>query len=297
LTDLTNLADWVGLAATTFAAALLYAVSGFGFAVLAAPLYLLFVDPPQAVQLVIIVSTALSLSVVSGLRHAVAWGLLLRLTIGALAGFAARSFGVPLRRSAAGSARGRGYDPLIRVADGVTLGPALTAARLEPRRRSFRRDRVGGSERVGRHARAAGADLSAAGWSGSEHRASTVRATLLAFFALSYGATLISHAVTIGIPGPTWIAAGILVPFAFLGGLAGRPIGDRLGAKGFRLLAIALLAAAGLYRSPARSLALQFTADRNRAAANSPDAITPHSRDAIAKGEYYAPTACARLPL
>ena len=49
---------------------------------------------------------------------------------------AARSFGVPLRRSAAGSARGRGYDPLIRVADGVTLGPALTAARLEPRRRS-----------------------------------------------------------------------------------------------------------------------------------------------------------------
>ena len=295
--DLTNLADWVGLAATTFAAALLYAVSGFGFAVLAAPLYLLFVDPPQAVQLVIIVSTALSLSVVSGLRHAVAWGLLLRLTIGALAGFAARSFGVPLRRSAAGSARGRGYDPLIRVADGVTLGPALTAARLEPRRRSFRRDRVGGSERVGRHARAAGADLSAAGWSGSEHRASTVRATLLAFFALSYGATLISHAVTIGIPGPTWIAAGILVPFAFLGGLAGRPIGDRLGAKGFRLLAIALLAAPGFIRSPARSLALQFTADRNRAAANSPDAITPHSRDAIAKGEYYAPTACARLPL
>lgn len=74
-----------------------------------------------------------------------------------------------------------------------------------------------------------------------------MRATLLAFFALSYGATLISHAVTIGIPGPTWIAAGILVPFAFLGGLAGRPIGDRLGAKGFRLLAIALLAAAGLY--------------------------------------------------
>src|SRR5215472_1015325 len=45
LTDLTNLADWVGLAATTFAAALLYAVSGYGFAVLATPLYLLLVDP------------------------------------------------------------------------------------------------------------------------------------------------------------------------------------------------------------------------------------------------------------
>jgi len=75
----------------------------------------------------------------------------------------------------------------------------------------------------------------------------TVRATLLAFFALSYGATLASHAATIGIPAPTWLAAGILIPFAFLGGLAGRPIGDRLGAEAFAMLAIALLAVAGAY--------------------------------------------------
>jgi hypothetical protein len=75
----------------------------------------------------------------------------------------------------------------------------------------------------------------------------TVRATLLAFFALSYGVTLVSHAATIGIPAPTWLAAGILIPFAFLGGLAGRPIGDRLGAKAFAVLAIAVLAVAGAY--------------------------------------------------
>src|SRR5580693_8882034 len=36
--------------------------------------------------------------------------------------------------------------------------------------------------------------------------ARTVRATLLAFFALSYGVTLVSHAATIGIPAPTWLA-------------------------------------------------------------------------------------------
>jgi hypothetical protein len=77
--------------------------------------------------------------------------------------------------------------------------------------------------------------------------ARTVRATLLAFFALSYGVTLASHTATIGIPVPTWLAAGILIPFAFLGGLAGRPIGDRLGAEAFAKLAIALLAAAGAY--------------------------------------------------
>lgn len=77
--------------------------------------------------------------------------------------------------------------------------------------------------------------------------AQTVRATLLAFFALSYGATLASHAATVGIPGPTWVAAGTLAPFALLGGLVGRLIGDRLGSDGFALLAITLLTAAGVH--------------------------------------------------
>jgi hypothetical protein len=62
-------------------------------------------------------------------------------------------------------------------------------------------------------------------------------------------------AATIGIPAPTWLAASILIPFAFLGGLAGRPIGDRLGADAFARLAIALLAVAGAYSLGAAALA------------------------------------------
>jgi uncharacterized membrane protein YfcA len=42
-----DLLDWAGLAATTAGAALLYTLTGFGFAVLPAPLFLLFVDPPR----------------------------------------------------------------------------------------------------------------------------------------------------------------------------------------------------------------------------------------------------------
>jgi hypothetical protein len=82
-----------------------------------------------------------------------------------------------------------------------------------------------------------------------------VRATLLAFFALAYGVSLASHEATIGIPAATWLAAGTLIPFAFFGGLAGRPIGDRLGAEAFTLLAIALLAVAGAYTLGAALLA------------------------------------------
>ena len=50
------LGTFIVLAATTFSSALLYAISGFGFAVLAAPLFLLFLAA-QAIQLVIIMST------------------------------------------------------------------------------------------------------------------------------------------------------------------------------------------------------------------------------------------------
>jgi hypothetical protein len=74
------------LAATTFVSALLYAISGFGFAVLAPPLFLLFLDPARAIQLVIIISTVLSIVVLRGLLPAIAPWLLLRLALGSLVG-------------------------------------------------------------------------------------------------------------------------------------------------------------------------------------------------------------------
>ena len=48
-----SLFDWAALAAVTFGAAVLQAAGGFGFAVVATPLFLLIVEPTHAVQLVI----------------------------------------------------------------------------------------------------------------------------------------------------------------------------------------------------------------------------------------------------
>jgi uncharacterized protein len=246
-----DLFGWAGLAVTTTGAALLYALTGFGFAILAAPLFLLFVDPAQAVQLVIIISTALSVAVLPGLWRAIAPWLLLRLGLGCLAG-------LPL-----GLAAFRRADPiLVRAVVGTTiLAFAVLLAWL--------RHRVPAAAQGGRSGRfgmrpdrdlAAGAVSGVASalvgmagppvviyllLAGAPPR--IVRATLLSFFALAYAATLVSHAATVGIPTRTWLAAGVLIPFAFLGGLAGRPLGDRLDANAFATLAILLLAAAGLY--------------------------------------------------
>jgi uncharacterized protein len=246
LQSVVDLFDWAGLAATTFVAALLYAISGFGFAVLAAPLFLLLVDPAQAIQLVIILSTGLSLTVVPGLWRAVSPRLLLRLTLGCLVGLPP------------GLIAFRHADPvLVRGTVGITILVFALLIALSRRRRglywaqlatSSIRDLVAGA--------ISGVATALVGMSGppvliylllTGAAPRTVRATLLSFFSLSYGATLAAHAATIGIPGTTWLTAGILIPFAFLGGFAGRPLGDRLGAEAFAALAIALLAVAGLY--------------------------------------------------
>jgi uncharacterized protein len=250
---------FIVLAATTFGSALLYAISGFGFAVLAAPLFLLFLDPAPAIQLVIIISTVLSIVVLRGMLPAIAPWLLLRLALGSLVG-------LPL-----GLVAFRYADPiLVRAAAGaMILGFAILMAI------SRRRSGQAGQGKRTAFAMSPGLDLAAGAVSGigaalvgqpgppvliylllAGAAARTVRATLLAFFALSYAVTLASHAATIGIPASTWLAAGILIPFAFLGGLAGRPIGDRLGAEAFALLAIALLAVAGAYTLGAAAVTL-----------------------------------------
>ena len=73
------------MAATCFAAALLQATNGFGFAVLAVPFFLLLAPPGEAIQIIIIISLATSLFVMPRLYRFVDLGLLCRLTLGSLA--------------------------------------------------------------------------------------------------------------------------------------------------------------------------------------------------------------------
>ncbi len=248
-----TLLDWAGLAAATFAAALLQAAGGFGFAVVAAPLFLIVVEPQRAVQLVVILSTVLCAAVLRGLWEAIAPRLFVRLALGSLAG-------LPI-----GLAAFRYADPrVVRLTVGAAiLVFAVVFAALRRRRRGGGRALVAMSR--GRDfavGTVSGVATALAGISGppvviylllAEAPPRTVRATLLAFFALVYAATLAANVATIGVPAQTWLAAGILIPFAVLGGLIGRPLGDRLGAEAFAALAIGVLAAAGLYTLAAAS--------------------------------------------
>lgn len=240
-----SLVAWIGLAATTFVSALLQAAGGFGFAVVATPLYLMIIAPATAVHLVIILATALSAIVLPRLHHAIAKGLLARLLLGSIAG-------LPL-----GLLAFRHSDrATVRIAAGATvLGFAALLALLRSRvrqvpiiRMSHARDLAAGA--------VSGAATALVGMAGppvliylllAGAGSLVIRATLLAFFAAVYAATLAAHATTVGIAAETWLTAGVMLPFAVLGGFVGRPLGDRLGASGFAVLAIGLLTIAGLF--------------------------------------------------
>ena len=232
------------MAATTFAAALLQAANGFGFAVLAVPLFLLFVEPSAAVQLVVIVTLALSAVVLPGMRDAIDRPLLVRLGIGA-------AIGLPLGLVMFGYA-----DPVVvRAVIGVMI---LAFAGVTVALRWGRRSVVL-AMRPGRDITSgvvSGIATALTGMSGPPvliylMLASTppriVRATLFAFFAACYAATLAAYIGTIGVPRAIWLTAASLVPFAWAGGLIGRRVGDRLGVEAATVLALVVLTATGLY--------------------------------------------------
>jgi uncharacterized membrane protein YfcA len=239
-----NLGDWAGMAATSFIAGLLQAANGFGFAVLAVPLFLLFAEPGPAVQLVVIVTLALSAVVLPGMRDAVDGPLLLRLGLGGLAG-------LPLGLVAFGYA-----DPVIvRAVIGITI-LAFAGAIIASR---FRRQPTALAMRPSRDlavGAVSGIATALTGMSGPPvliylMLAGTppriMRATLFAFFAACYAATLAAYIATVGVPAATWLAAAGLIPFAWAGGMIGRRVGDRLGVEAATALALVVLIATGLY--------------------------------------------------
>jgi uncharacterized membrane protein YfcA len=235
---------WVGMAATCFVAALLQATNGFGFAVLAVPFFLILAPPDEAIRIILVLSLAMSAIVVPGVRKSIEPRLLARLTLGSFAGLPlgllAFAHANPLAvRATAGAlvvifalvlaeSRWTGRHPIL------ALNPAA--------------DLIAGI--------VAGAATALIGMSGppvliylmvAGARPQLVRATLLSFFLLIYAATVAAETLFVGMPAPVWWTAASLVPFAWIGGIIGLRVGDRLDPVRAAVLAIGVLGASGLY--------------------------------------------------
>lgn len=247
--DLTN---WAGLAATCFVASLLQATNGFGFAVLAVPFFLILAPPGEAVPIIIVISFAVSLFVMPRLYRWVDFGLLRRVTLGSLVA-------LPLGLLA--------FAHSNRIIVGAIAGTivtgfavVLTWHRWRNRTRVIAltpsRDLAVGA--------VAGVATGLVGMAGppvliylmlARVPMTTMRATLIAFFALIYAVTLAANAIVVGMPGRDWLIALSLLPFVWVGGRIGLRVGERLGETAAAALALTVLGATGLYTLAVAALA------------------------------------------
>lgn len=239
-----SLLVWAGLAATCFAAAVLQATNGFGFAVLAVPFFLLLVPADKAIQLVIILSLAISLVMTPRLRDAIDPRLLLRLAVGS-------AIGLPIGLIVFGYS-----NPIVvRLAAGgvIVLFAAMLGWNRYRRRPPLVAMRLGLDLGAGT---VAGAATGLVGMPGpplmiylmlAAAPMRAVRATLVAFFVLVYAATLLSDVAFLGVPAGDWAIAASLLPLTWIGGITGLHIAERLNETVAAVLSILVLAVAGLY--------------------------------------------------
>jgi uncharacterized protein len=238
------LGPWLGMAATSLVAALLLATNGFGFAVLAVPLFLQFAPADQAIPIAIILSLLILLTVLPGLCRRVEGPLLLRLTIGSL-------FGLPLGLAAFAHAEPR----ILRGAAGavITVFAVAQAYNHYHRRPPSLTMRPLGDVVAGA---IAGAATGLVGMPGPPVVIYLIavgapvqmgRATQMAFFTLVFAATLAADAALHGVPGRDWVIAASLMPTTAIGALIGMRVANRLNENSATILAIAVLGAAGLY--------------------------------------------------
>jgi uncharacterized membrane protein YfcA len=236
--------NWAGLAVTSFAASVLLAANGFGFAMLAAPFFLLFAPPDFAIQIVVILTLAMALTVLPGIWHDIHWSLLRRLVLGGVVGvplgIAALTYADPIvARFAIGATTT--ISTLIMVVSRYRRGPPLLAHR---RGRDVAAGALGGIT-TGLAGMAGPPVLIYLMLAGAPMR--LVRATPMAFFVFCYAVTLATLLVTTGVTGAAWYGAAGLFPLALGGSLLGLRLGNRMGEEHAAALALSVLGITGVY--------------------------------------------------
>ena len=230
----------LALHAVVFIAAIFQTATGIGFALIAGPFLLIFLQDGSAVQISILLNLLMSAALAPGMIKHVHWQSLRSLSIGLACGLplgiafflladltmlklgAALFIGLALlpflrtpspHQSHGGSMAGMASGLVAGVMTGFAAMPGPAASFYLSGLQNLPRD--------------------------------VVRSTIYALFILAYGAALALHLVLTGVAAQT-VATGLwLAPASAAGMLAGIPLGRRLSQRQFRLaVAITLLATA-----------------------------------------------------
>jgi len=239
--------DWTYLLLATFFASLVQSATGFGFALIAVPFFLIILNSSDAIQVVIIITLITSTVHWVLIRKETPLNLLRWLFVGCILGFPLGVLiymrleldtlkmliavliilisihnGWQMLRNhlAAHSPGSRGIKPAALTAVGLTSGMmASSMAMPGPPLMLY---------------------LSTTALDKNQ-----IRAAMFAFFTFSYAGALIMQLIFVGVGRQSWEMSGILTPVAIIGLIVGQLVSKRISEAYFKVLVLIILLMTG----------------------------------------------------
>lgn len=234
---------WVLLLSVTFFASVVQSATGFAFAMIVVPSYLLLLGSADAVQITIILSVVMSLFHVPKLKADIPFHILKPLAIGCIIGF---PFGLYL------------YSHIdFTILKGLVAGFVILISLQNAW--SMWRGQNGKSDHkksvlgiIGVASGILGACLAMPGPHVMAYLSRTnlskdeIRATMISLFVFAYVAILLLQMAVIGISRQTWIDSSILIPAALFGVYVGHQVSKLINERFFRGIVLIILIVTGI---------------------------------------------------
>lgn len=234
---------WALLLAVTFIASVVQSATGFAFALIVVPVYLILLGSTDVIQLTVILSVVMSIVHLPKLRSTIPISLLKWLALGS-------AFGFPIGLYI--------YSHLDLVMLKIMVAVFILVISLQNGWAMWKKRKGTGHHNsvlltiVGTISGVLGACLAMPGPTVMLYLSRTtlskdqIRATMISFFVFSYVAILILQSVVIGTTKETWMNAAYLVPAALLGVFAGHQVSKKINERLFKGLILIILMLTGI---------------------------------------------------
>lgn len=219
-------------------ASVLQTSTGFGFSIMATPLLLMLFLPHEAIQINIILSLVISLSLILKIKQDIDFILLKRFILGSIVGV---PFGILIFISINMDAFKLGVSVLILL---LTM---LLIFNFRIRPTPFRDFIIGGFSGLLTTSIGMPGPPLLLYFAGTDAEKGKLRATTLAFYLFIYFISLMSQIVFAGTNKIIWVSSLYAVPIVFLGLFAGQMMFKWFNQRLFRIFMYILLSCTGLY--------------------------------------------------